>query len=279
MTGTTAMLTARLSIALFMLLIHTAVVATPATSPPLTLELRDHRPIPPDLIPALINARNIGGLAGGIRGFSSGQNPQQWHGTLVAMHAVTTNTFTTTAPVDRTNLWLLIDHPGYLRLFSTQIPSASDHRTTVVITIPERGELRAKLNLISLRPEADSEERWQKVLKDYCFDAAISPNGRFSYDINYKHPLKNWEFLIPDIAPGNYRLFATGRWCESRSGPAGYGTVVKFAVQPATSASFKAPIFRRRAMPEHDEPVEADVTYRPLAQDRLNPVSQTKVRP
>lgn len=232
------------------------------TSAPLVIELQDSRPVPKNLVPALVNADGMSGFSGEILPSTSGEDPGQWSGLLKFMRPVSGHVYVTTAPVDRQNLWLLIDHPGYLRGYGVRVPEAPDETTTVVLQIPKRGQLIARMDLDPLRRDAATTQRWNEALLNYCIGAGIRNQKPFYYEISYDHALQDWKFQVDDLAPGDYQLHGGARWCDATSGPAGYGVETEFSIKGGFSTDFTFSMVPRGESSEDKEPPK--ITFRPL---------------
>lgn len=251
-----------LCIATLILPISFGHAAMPETSSPLAIQIIDSRPVPDNLIPVVTNAFSSD-LAGPILPVTSGKNRSMWGNEIHSMKAVGNNSFITTGPVERDDYWLMIDHPGYLRGFSLKIPESTDQRTTVTVELPKRGAMLAELNLGQFQRDAKTDERWQEALKGYCISAQVQHLKPLRYCIDYRHSLDGWKFEVTDMAPGNYELFGTGRWCDAGGGPAGYAGKVSFEVKSGYLTMFRFPMTDRHSF-SPTEQTTATMSFEPM---------------
>ncbi len=234
---------------------HTSETSSPRT---LTITINSPRPLPPDLVPLIYN----GNLGGEIRRF-----------TVIEMKSSTPSTFTAEVPWNQPTIALAIDHPGYLRGFSTQISLVEV--TSHTINLPAPGSLHATLELQYIRSGnrphyADAEE--------HCITSSLTTQSPDFYQINNPLlPVPDWQLTYNDLAPGTYEIFATGRDCQKPEyaeghgshGPAGSAGKSRFSVTSGHLTKLGFPIFTRPDF-EKSETTSPTISITPLSTSPQN---------
>lgn len=226
----------------------------------LTIVLKSTRPLPHDLVPLLYNEN----LYGEIHSLEP-HSPN-----ITKMLNTAPFTFTAQVRWSEPEIAVAIDHPGFLRGFS--IPISAYDTTTQTIELPAPGSLRAILELQHIRAGnrshyADAE--W------HCITSYLTRQGPNSYQIhNPVIPLPKWKLDYDDLAPGKYRIFATGRYCQkpeyaeasSSTGPAGTAAKSYFIIKSGHLTELGLPIFTRPEFEKSDS-TSPTLSVKPISLD------------